>query len=390
MALAVPPVLSGSPGLLNLLQRTAPLQERAVDIYRRLLAVNELSAAMNTAKDIEQLQEIFSLACQKWMPGDSIRLCIIDGNHYRRSRLSGPAIFSDEGAFPLNHGIVGAVLHSGAPLWIQDTSSTEDPSDPGFDESASDQRSLIILPIIVMGRLIGALDMVSPCPRRFDEFDYHLAILVTAHLSSSLENVITRQELATANARLRDHDVRLTQLNQQLHRLANTDDLTGLFNKRRLFEQLKSEIARTRRYGQILSCMMVDIDNFKRINDSLGHQAGDEILRQMGAVLRRSLRATDFIARYGGEEFTVLLPQTDSTGAMKAAEHLCSQVRSHGFVLGDDVHRFTVSIGMAVCTKFDGLDADQVIVLADNALYNAKRAGKDRACFIQSSVHSFK
>ncbi len=375
---------------MDLLQHTAPLQERAIGVYRRLLAVNELSAAMNTAKDIEQLQEILSQACQKWMPGDSIRLCIVDGSSYRRSRLSGPSIFSDEGAFPLNHGIVGTVLQSGLPLWIQDTSSTEDPSDPSFDESASDQRSLIILPFLVMGRVIGALEMVSPCPRRFDEFDYHLAILVTAHLSSSLENVITRQELATANARLRDHDLRLTQLNQQLHRLANTDDLTGLFNKRRLFEQLKSEIARTKRYGEILSCLMVDIDDFKRINDSLGHQAGDEILRQMGAVLKRSLRITDFVARYGGEEFTVLLPQTDTIGAMKVAEHLCSQIRSHCFIVGDGMHRFTVSIGMAVCTKFDKLDADQVIVLADSALYQAKRTGKDRACFIPDSSRAFK
>jgi len=212
-----------------------------------------------------------------------------------------------------------------------------------------------------------------------------MGFLVAAHLSSSLENVLTRQELANANARLRDHDIRLMQLNLQLQQLAHTDDATGLFNKRRLFEQLQAEIARARRYGEILSCLMLDIDEFKQVNDTYGHQAGDEVLRQIGSLLRRSLRVTDFVARYGGEEFTVLLPRTDNSGAYRVAENLRRTMKAYEFILSSARVHLTVSIGIASCTKFDKLDAQQIILRADNALYRAKRSGRDRVCFSEDT-----
>jgi diguanylate cyclase (GGDEF)-like protein len=126
---------------------------------------------------------------------------------------------------------------------------------------------------------------------------------------------------------------------------------------------------------------MIDIDDFKRVNDTYGHQTGDEALRQVGAILKQSLRITDFVARYGGEEFTVLLPRTDRHGAQRVAEGICSKLRSHELITSVVRLHLTVSIGIACCTKFDRLDAQEIILSADNALYRAKGAGKDRACF---------
>lgn len=220
---------------------------------------------------------------------------------------------------------------------------------------------------------------------RFDEIEYHLGYLVAAHLSSSLQSVMTKQELASANARLRDHDLRLRQLNFQLQQLVHTDDTTGLFNKRRLLEQLDLEIARTKRYGEILSCLMLDLDHFKLINDTHGHQAGDEVLRQIGARFRQRLRVTDFVARYGGEEFTILLPCTDASGARRVAESLSSAIRNREFTIPNARVSLTISIGIACCTKFDRLDSQQVILEADRALYRAKRAGRDRICLADES-----
>jgi len=385
MALAAPPV-SQSKGLIDLLRQKLPLQDRAVEIYQRLLTINELATSMNGARDIGQLQACLACTFSEMMPDDSVRLCIVDGSCYRRSRLSGPGLPNGEGSFPLGHGLVGRVIQSGNPLWIRDTlwmgrtTADEPPVVPI-------PRTMILLPFTGLGKVIGVLELVSNQVNRFDEIDYHLLFLITAHLSSSVENILTRQELATANARLRDHDLRLTQLNQQLQLLAHTDDATGLHNKRRLFEQIGSEIARARRYGEILSCLMIDIDDFKLVNDTYGHQTGDEALRQIGALLKQTLRVTDFVARYGGEEFTILLPRTDRTGAQRVAESIRTRVRAQKIIAGAASIQLTVSIGIACCTKFDRLDAQQIILRADSALYHAKRTGKDRVCQAEEGDH---
>ncbi len=392
MALAPAPVPRGR-GLLDLLTQKVPLQDRAIELYRRLLSINELAASMNATRDVEQLQAELSRAFQAWMPEDSIRLCAVDGSHYRRCRLAGPNIFGEEGAFPLDFGMTGSAITTGVPLWITDTATGCTKTEA--HSLALSERCIIILPFTALGRVVGALELVSDKPDRFDEVDYHLAFLVTAHLSSALENVLTRQELASANARLRDRDLRLTQLNSQLQQLAHTDDLTGLFNKRRLLEQLDREIARVRRYGEIMCCLMIDVDDFKPINDTLGHQAGDEALRQIAALLKSSVRVTDFVARYGGEEFTILLPRTDTHGARRVAENLRSNLKAHKFRLDPPADKpalnpaaiqLTVSIGISVCTKFDPLESQQLILRADAALYQAKRTGKDKVCYFDEGV----
>lgn len=388
MALATAPI-PRSKGFLDLLTHKAPSQSRAIEIYRRLLSIIELAAAMNATRDVEHLQSELGRAFQEWTPQDSVRLCIVDGSCYRRSRLSGPDIFGEEGAFSIDCGIAGSVLKSGMPLWVTNISDAWPRPESQDTKPSTSERCFIVLPFTALGKVVGALELVSDTPDRFDEIDFHLAFLVTAHLSSALENVLTRQELATANARLRDHDIRLTEMNNQLQQLAHTDDLTGLYNKRRLLEQLNSEIARARRYGEIMSCLMIDVDDFKMLNDSMGHPAGDEALRQIAEILRKSVRITDFVARYGGEEFTVLLPRTDANGARRVAENLCASIKAHRFKLDPPARSFTldpaalemtVSIGIASCTKFDNLEGQQVLLRADNALYRAKRAGKDRVC----------
>jgi diguanylate cyclase (GGDEF)-like protein len=388
MAIAATPI-TRSKGLLDLLRQTVPSQERAVELYRRLLAINALSGAMNSAQDVENLQTFLAGYFQECLPTEPVRLCIIDGSKYRKVRLSGPAVPQDEDQLPLSRGIAGSVMRSAVPLWIPDTHATRKNRKSSHLNLESFPRSILALPFSAMGKVVGCLEMASNQPNRFDEIEYHLGSLVATHLSSSLENVLARQELATANARLKDHDMRLTQLNERLQQLAHTDESTGLFNKRRLFEQLEMEIARARRYGEIFSCLMLDIDDFKQINDTYGHQAGDEVLRQTGALFRRSLRVTDFVARYGGEEFTVLLPRTNSAGAFRAAENLRSKYMSHEFILPTAQIRLTLSIGVTCCTTFDHLDAQQIILHADNALYRAKRGGKNQVCFADETEFEY-
>lgn len=159
--------------------------------------------------------------------------------------------------------------------------------------------------------------------------------------------------------------------------LATTDALTSCVNRRALLDRLEAELERVQRYGEALSIMMIDLDHFKRVNDSRGHLAGDEVLRQVGALLRGEVRAVDTVARYGGEEFVILLPETTQPGAVALAERIRERVAQRDF--SEDASMLTVTISIGVTTVGAGEvdDPEGVLGRADAALYRAKRAGRN-------------
>jgi diguanylate cyclase (GGDEF)-like protein len=166
-------------------------------------------------------------------------------------------------------------------------------------------------------------------------------------------------------------------LHEQLRQQATTDELTGLANHRRFEERLRHEVRRSRRSGRPVSLVMLDIDDFKRVNDTYGHQQGDRVLREVATAVRRACRSTDLPARYGGEELAVILPDTDLDGASVAAEAIRRAVDALELPLADGGRLgVTVSAGVGAVTA--GGDAGSLIAAADAALYDAKRAGKNR------------
>lgn len=168
-------------------------------------------------------------------------------------------------------------------------------------------------------------------------------------------------------------------LRQRLAELAITDPLTGLYNRRHFEEILKAEIGRIRRYGGHGTLVMIDVDFLKPYNDTLGHLAGDEGLRQLAALLRSHLRVSDVLARYGGDEFALIMVNTPKRDASEAVERLRLLVENHPF-RGADIlpfGRLTVSAGIAGCPE-DGTDYEDLVSKADAALYEAKHQGRNR------------
>jgi two-component system cell cycle response regulator len=155
---------------------------------------------------------------------------------------------------------------------------------------------------------------------------------------------------------------------------AFTDHLTGLANRRRFERQLEREVGRTERFAHPFSLLMVDIDNFKNLNDSFGHDAGDDAIRRISKVLREGTRGIDLAARIGGEEFAVLLVETDQQGGLEVAERLRLAIRGLGIPSGGQV---TASFGVAECPT-DAQTAADILKAADVALYEAKKEGRDR------------
>lgn len=210
----------------------------------------------------------------------------------------------------------------------------------------------------------------------------HLAErLAEANASLSRQKSELERLVAERTEELQATNASLAAANERLRELSMKDELTGLYNRRALFEQLEIEVQRSKRYAHSFSLLFLDMDDFKRINDRHGHATGDAALRAVAGLLRSTngVRRSDFVARYGGEEFCVVLPETGAAGAAVkgerirvAAENLPPLVTASGSPL-----TFTVSMGVA-CFPVHGDDVNALLKAADGAQYVAKQSGKNR------------
>jgi two-component system, cell cycle response regulator len=191
-----------------------------------------------------------------------------------------------------------------------------------------------------------------------------------------------------AHAELRERNQQLESMLHSVEAMASTDALTGLYNRRRFADVLKREFAVTKRYRNTLSCLLLDLDHFKSINDRFGHDAGDQVLKEVARRITGSLREVDLAARYGGEEFVVLLPHTSKTDARIVAERLLKNVHKQEFVFGKEVLNVTTSIGCAGNSDVISENAEDLVKAADIALYEAKNGGRNRVVMYSSGAVS--
>ncbi|MEU7874679.1 diguanylate cyclase [Dactylosporangium sp. NPDC049140] len=237
--------------------------------------------------------------------------------------------------------------------------------------------SLLVVPIVSRGELRAMLLLESRSIRgAFGSSRLDAVELIAGQLSVSLDNAML---YAALERKVAERTVALQAANDELKTLAVTDPLTGLANRRRLNETLDAEWRGSRRLGVPISVVLLDIDHFKKYNDHYGHLHGDECLRRVADAISRSVRGTDIVARFGGEEFAVVLPRTDSATAAGVAE----RIRTTVLALAEahcqtDLGIVSVSVGHATALPNRMDSHEHLIKLADAALYEAKRAGRNR------------
>ena len=251
-----------------------------------------------------------------------------------------------------------------------------------LDENQNDFLKQIIkvrqnnyIPIILMGKRLSKAKIIN-------------------YLNSGINDFITtpfvpEEVVAKVKAYLSLHSIytELSESKKQFEVLSITDSLTNLYNRRYLTERLKAEFKRAKRYSEPLSCIMVDIDFFKSINDTYGHKCGDYILSKISLIIRNSVRDIDIPGRFGGEEFLIILPNTNYAGAINLAEKIRRQIEVYPFKFDERRINVTCSFGIATMKEESSIFSyETLIIRADNALYEAKKTGRNKACFIDDKV----
>jgi len=216
---------------------------------------------------------------------------------------------------------------------------------------------------------VGGIDYI---PKPFETEE----VLVRVQTHLKIHGLQTQLEEKTTN--LEAEIARRIEAEEGLVELASLDSLTGIYNRRAFFELAEKELARAQRYRSVITLLMMDIDHFKRVNDSYGHLAGDQTLVAFAAFCKRNLRSFDLIARYGGEEFIVLLPRTDSQSGKSVAERLRKAVTETEFDYEGENIPIKISIGVASLKKGEEVTLSALIERADQALYQAKHTGRNR------------
>lgn len=341
-------------GNARLEERVAEKTRELEDRYRELHVMSEIGKIVNQSLDIDNVYLAFIDEVRKLLPFDQASIAVISADRERVTLLRGL----------IEHGsISGTTFEMPAAQSLSVAGSARIFTDFAAEDEAWIEREYLLatgavcgasVPILSHDLQVGSFNVVANTAGTYS--DAHLRLM---------ERIVEPLALAMVNARLYD----------EMRAVADTDGLTRLPNRRSLERTLEHEIARSVRVAGRCSVLVMDIDNFKALNDSLGHQAGDELLIQFADMLRETVRETDVVGRQSGDEFTVVLPDTRSEDAFALAQRIHETMKQRDWKYpGEQSAAITTSIGVATY-PYDGEDSEALLSRADSAMYVAKAAG---------------
>ena len=357
----------------NLQQANKELAGRVRELQQRSKEITLLSEMGNWLHSCQSADEAFGViarAVRQLFPERLGALCILSASRNVVETVAswgepdcGERVFAPDECWALRRGQPHRFKHDGS------TSSCRHTDPASFSES-------LCMPLMAQGDALGILHLQAP---RAVAGQQEPALRSSAEAEQRLTAVLAEQiALALANLKLRE----------SLRNQSIRDPLTGLFNRRYMEESLEREMSRAHRNKKSLALVMMDIDHFKHFNDTFGHQAGDTLLRALGDYLKKRTRGQDIACRYGGEEFALVLSDTPLDAALQRAEILREEIKQLNVQhAGQLLGTITLSMGAALFPD-DGLTSAELLRAADQALYKAKREGRDRVCTWCSPVQN--
>jgi len=343
--------------------RNARLHEGLLHRATQLSTLYEVGSALASVLNVDRLLSLIVDSVVRVTGAQICSLMLLDQEkRFLRIRVAKglPDEVVKRIVAPVGEGISGHVAATGEPLLVEDIENH-----PLFKRKSNKKyssRSLLTVPLKIKGEVIGVLNVNNK--QRSEVFtadDQNLLTLFASHAAITIEN-----------ANLYEH----------LEQLATTDGLTGLFVHRHFQEQMTNEMNRAKRFRRPLSVCMMDIDHFKLVNDTHGHQTGDMVLREVADLLKaRGGRDEDILGRYGGEEFILALVETPKEAALSVGDRIRRTIAQHEFKRGAETLPISISVGVASYPEDADLRQD-LIGRADEALYYAKEAGRNRVAFL--------
>jgi len=318
----------------------------------------ELGQSINAITDLQTVMDTVVSSASRLTGAKRSSLMLIEEQTQTLrigAAIGVPHEIIDSTRVPVGSRIAGLVAETGRAI-LANHHTTVPAGGIANDPSQYDSSSFLSVPLSIRGRVVGVLNLSNKMPDpEFTRTDEEVASLLGSHAAVAIENA---------------------SLYSNLMELAATDGLTGLYNHQHFFAQLRASVNFARRTRQPLAVVLLDIDHFKRVNDTHGHAQGDKVLRAMSAIVRRTARAEDVAARYGGEEFAVILPNTTANGAVLLGERIRARVAALHFEHRGQVFQLTISAGVADLA--DDIGTRVLVDRADRALYRSKRDGRDR------------
>jgi diguanylate cyclase (GGDEF)-like protein len=323
-------------------------------------AFHELGKALTSSLQLDQVLRTIMEKIDEFLRPDTWSLLLVDDAQqelYFELAIGKGAQALKEVRIKMGQGLAGWVAQHGQPVVVADVSKDQRFFAEMDERTKMETRSIVAVPVRIRDHCLGVIELVNCVGARgFEDRDMAL-----------LEALADFAAIAIENAR---HV-------QRIQELTITDDCTNLFNARHLHQVLDTEIYRSRRYGYEFSLVFIDLDHFKKVNDTWGHLIGSRLLAEIGQLLKTNCRLIDFAFRYGGDEFVILLPQTSKENGCVAARRLLELIRETTFLQAEklDVH-ITPSMGLA-CYPTDSRTKVQLMQLADEAMYQVKNSTRD-------------
>jgi len=324
---------------------------------RELTLLFDLGRTWSSTLDLAALLHAVTDLVGRTLGYEAFALFLVDE---RAGDLVAAAVFGVEASLEgtrvaPEQGAAGWAWQRREVLLVRDTRG--DPRRPGERFMRGAHGSVLAIPMMHQGECVGVLDFFRTRVDAFGDGEVRF-----------LQSVASQAAMAIANAKLHERTVALTL----------TDALTGLHNRRSLFQRLEMEIERSERFAHAFSVALVDVDRFRELNEAQGHLAGDTVLREVGALLVGAVPRVNTVSRWGGEEFALLLPRADTAGARQLAESLRGLVHDHHFAAAGPGGRVTISVGIATYPD-DARELPALVDCADAALFAAKKRGRDAA-----------